>query len=321
MPGYPGGASPAHPNHHVSPVDGLPPGSRVCIIRLRSLGDCVLTTPAIQLLHEYRPDLQIGVVVEPRFQAVFEHNPAIACILPPEWTKVRFWRAALCVNFHGGTRSLWMTLYSGAGIRAGFVHHNFTFAYNVKIGRAQSILKVRRTVHTAEHLASAMFALGVPQGEIPRASLFADEIPESINRYAVLHPYASQPDKAWPADRFCELARYLQLWNIEPVFLAGAADDSTPFRDFRVVQGTLREAKNVLSGASLFVGNDSGPAHMAAAFGVPSAVLFGPSRPAIWGPWRTESEVIVGPDGLHLVPVSRVVAALDRLRSLEEAHA
>ena len=60
---------------------------------------------------------------------------------------------------------------------------------------------------------------------------------------------------------------------------------------------------------------------MAAAFGVPSVVLFGSSNPAIWGPWRTESQVIVAHEGLPHVSVSRVIAALERLRVLEEAHA
>ena len=80
-------------------------------------------------------------------------------------------------------------------------------------------------------------------------------------------------------------------------------------------------AKAVLSKATVFIGNDSGPAHIAAAFGVPSVVFFSSSNPAIWGPWRTESEAIVAPEGLHKVNVSRVIAALERLRMLEEAHA
>jgi hypothetical protein len=50
-------------------------------------------------------------------------------------------------------------------------------------------------------------------------------------------------------------------------------------------------------------------------------VLFGASNPAIWGPWRTESQVIVAHEGLSHVSVSRVIAALERLRVLEEAHA
>jgi ADP-heptose:LPS heptosyltransferase len=301
-------------------LDQLPQGARVCVIRLRSMGDCVLTTPALALLKEARPDLEIGVVAEPPFAPVFAGNPAVSQILPPHWTILRRWRPALCVNLHGGTRSLGLTLASGAKWRAGFIHHKFTFAYNVKIGRAQNILGVHRTVHTAEHLASAFFALGVPVARIPRAQLYAAES-TMTGRYAVLHPFASSPDKMWPAQRFCELARYLKLWNVEPVFLASPADDASPFFEYRVFSESLDRVKALISKATLFAGNDSGPAHIAAAFGVPCVVFFGPSKPAIWSPWRTESEVIVAPDGLQHVPVSRAIAALDRLRSLEEAHA
>ncbi len=58
-------------------LDRLGPGSRVAVIRLRSLGDCVLSTPAIQLLKQARPDLQIAVVAEDRFVTVFENHPDI----------------------------------------------------------------------------------------------------------------------------------------------------------------------------------------------------------------------------------------------------
>ena len=301
-------------------LEDLAPGSRICLIRLRSLGDCVLTTPAIALAKAARPDLQIGVAVEERFAPVFEGNSSVERILAPNWQSARRWKPALCLNLHGGTRSQWMTALSGAKWRAGFAHHSFTFAYNIKIGRAQAILGVKGVVHTAEHLASAFFALGVPQQDIPRAQLFAAPSPLT-GRYAVLHPFASEPGKRWPAERFCEVARYLELWNIKPVFVAGPGDDIAPFRAHKVLREKLSETKAVLSKAFLFIGNDSGPAHMAAAFGVPCIVLFGASNPSIWGPWRTESEVIVAQEGLHRVTVSRVIAAVERLGTLKEAHA
>lgn len=301
-------------------LEQLPERARVCVVRLRSLGDCVLTTPALDLLKATRPDVQLGVVVEDRFRAVFEDQPAVDKTIGAKWQEVRRFRPSLCLNLHGGTRSQWMTALSGAAWRVGFSHHTMTWAYNVRIRRAQHILGVRRTVHTAEHLASAVFALGVPLQPVPRARLGSGPSPLE-GKYGVLHPFASAPEKRWSAERFCELARYLHLWNIEPVFLASPADDVTPFQAHRVFQGTLAEAKAVLSKASLFVGNDSGPAHVAAAFGVPSVVLFSTSNPAIWGPWRTESEIVVGLDGLEQVSVSRVIAAVERLRTLEEAHA
>src|SRR5581483_5928715 len=233
----------------MSILEQLPTGSRVGVIRLRSLGDCVLTTPALALLKRARPDLGIGVAVEPRFAAVFESAPSITDILAPTWQAVRKWRPALCVNLHGGTRSQWMTALSGAKWRAGFAHHSMTFAYNFKIPRAQRILGVNRIVHTAEHLASAFFALGVPVQDVPRAELSAPDSPIR-GRYAVLHPFASAPAKQWPPERFCELARYLELWNINPVFLSAQGDDASPFSAHQLFQGTLSEAKAVISKAS-----------------------------------------------------------------------
>ncbi len=304
-------------------LEHLPQGARVAIIRLRSLGDCVLTTPAISILKTARPDLQLGLVAEPPFTAVFEGNPLINQLIAPSWQAVRRFGSNLCVNLHGGTRSQWMTALSGARWRAGFAHYKSTLPYNIRIPRAQKILGVNRTVHTAEHLASAFFAMGVDMAEIPRAQLFTDaKLPIDIQgRFAVLHPYASTSEKTWPSDRFCEVARYLQLWNIKPIFLAGPTDDTSPFKAHTVYQGSLSDVKALLSKAAVFIGNDSGPAHMAAAFGVPSIVLFSTTNPAIWGPWRTEQEVIVARDGLQTVTVSRVIAALERLRTLEEAHA
>lgn len=303
-------------------LERLDHGARFSIIRLRSLGDCVLTTPAIDVLHRHRPDLQVGVVVEPRFRPIFEGNPAVSTLIDPTWQAVRKFKPTICLNLHGGSRSLWMTLLSGAKWRAGFAHHNFTFAYNLKIGRAQAILGVRGTVHTAEHLASAMFALGVPFQDVPQAQLFSPALPSPSNgRYAILHPFASTPSKAWPAQRFCELARYLALWKIEPLFLAGPGDNITPFSSHKVLQPSLTDTKSLISAASVFIGNDSGPAHMAAAFSIPTVVFFSTSNSAVWGPWRTESEVVLEPDGLQNLSVSRVVAALERLRIFEEAHA
>jgi heptosyltransferase-3 len=304
-------------------LEHLPEGARVAIIRLRSLGDCVLTTPAISILKTARPDLQLAVVAEPPFAAIFEGNPLIHQIVAPSWQAVRRFGSTLCVNLHGGTRSQWMTALSGARWRAGFAHYKSTLAYNIRIPRAQRTLGVNRTVHTAEHLASAIFAMGAPLAEIPRAQLFTD-CPSPLHvsgRYAVLHPFASTPDKTWPTERFCEVARYLKLWNIEPIFLAGPHDYIGAFTAHTVLQGTLREAKALMSKAAVFIGSDSGPAHMAAAFGIPSIVMFSTTNPAIWGPWRTESEVIVACEGLKTVTVSRIIAALERLKTLEEAHA
>jgi len=283
----------------------------VAVIRLRSLGDCVLTTPALEILKQSRPDLRIAVVVEDRFAPVFEHNPAIESLLPPKVSALRDWSPQLCLNLHGGTRSAALTAASGARFRAGFAHFRFPQAYNVQIPRAQQILGVDRVVHTAEHLASAMFFLGAQETEIPRARLFSAN-PERRPPYAVIHPVASQPDKTWPAERFLAVAAHL---GVEPIFIAGPGEDLSPFKAHRTLAGApLTEIKNLLAHAALFLGNDSGPAHMAAAFGRPAVVLFGSSDIDVWRPWRTTAEALSSPAGIGAITVEQVLDSLARLR-------
>jgi heptosyltransferase III len=294
----------------------------VAIIRLRSLGDCVLTTPALDILKRHRSDLRIGLLVEERFREVFEGNPDIDQLMGPELGALRRFAPRLCINFHGGTRSAWLTGLSGAQFRAGFGHYRQGFVYNVRIPRAQEILGVERKVHTAEHLASAMFWLGAPQGPIPRAKLigFSPRLPQRLsvsasNPFAILHAVAANPEKTWAAERFLAVAQHLSQAGIEPVFIGGPGEDLSAFAAHRTVAGApLAEIKNLLAGASLFVGNDSGPAHMAAAFGLPVVVIFGSSDAAIWGPWRTAGEVVQSPGGIRDVSVAQVVQALERVR-------
>jgi ADP-heptose:LPS heptosyltransferase len=306
-------------------LEKLPRQSRVVIVRLRSLGDCVLTTPALELLNHARPDLEIAVVVEDRFADVFRGNPAVAHVLPPSARAIRDFAPELCLNFHGGTRSARLTMLSGAKFRAGFDIFRPAFIYNVPIPTAQEILGVTRQVHTVEHMAAAMFYLGVGRTWIPRARVPAPEgrSPHApAGPYAVIHAVAAMPEKTWPASRFLEVADFLHgAMRIEPVFIGGAADDLTPFQAYRTVSGApLAEIAQLMRDASVFAGNDSGPAHIAAAFGLPLVVLFGPSDAGIWAPWRTVGKVIKANGPIENILVSDVLRGIERVYSVHEAH-
>jgi heptosyltransferase-3 len=307
-------------------LDRLPEGARVAVIRLRSLGDSVLTTPALALLKQFRPDLKLSVVVEDSFAAVFTGNPDVDQILGPSASGVARLRPHLALNLHGGATSVRLMLAAAAGLRAGFGHFRFQPMYNIRIPRAQEILgpeilKMDRKVHTAEHLASAMFYLGVPQSEIPRARLFAAPYSRS-GPYAVLHPFSSAADKTWPHANFLALAGHLETHlGLETVFIAGPNEDLAAFSTYSCVQGApLEEVKSLLAGAALFVGNDSGPAHVAAAFGRPVIVLFGSSEVENWRPWRTENVVPTSPNGISSIEVAEVAEAIDSLVPQPTSH-
>lgn len=292
-------------------LEKLPSGAKVLIIRLRSLGDCVLTTPAIHILKQARPDLRVAVMVEDRFADVFRGNPEVNAVLPPHPAAALIWNPKLTINFHGGSRSMWLTIASTALYRAGFGHFRNQRIYNLRIPRAQEILGEERTVHTAEHMASAMFWLGAGRMEIPRARLYVPVMPGE-RPYAVIHALASAAHKAWPVERFLAVARSLQ--HLEPVFIGGPGDDLTPFAEFRTqVNASLKDTLVLMQSASLFVGNDSGPAHIAAAFNVPLVVLFGESDPVIWAPWRAQARTLVANGAMDRIPTADVVAAIEAL--------
>ncbi len=104
---------------------------------------------------------------------------------------------------------------------------------------------------------------------------------------------------------------------MEPVFIAGPGDDATAFQSFQVLRAApLEDVKSLIAGAQMFIGNDSGPAHIAAAFGVPVVAIFGASNPVTWAPWRTEARVLTSPQGIGAIETAEVIAAIDSLKKV-----
>jgi len=286
------------------PLQALDEGARVVVIRLRSLGDTVLTTPALQLLRQERPDLKITVALDAPFAPLLDGVDYLDRVLPIERgngrraiAAVRNEKPDLVWNLHGGPTSRWMTLLSGARYRAGYEHFADRWTYNVRIPRAQTILgrPPDAVVHTAEHHASGVFYLGGELAEIPSARLAAKPL-ERARPYAVFHVAAAYETKRWPEERFERAAAHVESeYGLEPVLIAGPGQDALlerfPERT-RLPGLTVSEILQLMAGAKLFVGCDSGPAHVAAAFGVPSVVVFGSSDSRVWGPWKTRARVV-----------------------------
>ncbi|MGH9375744.1 MAG: glycosyltransferase family 9 protein [Terriglobia bacterium] len=301
-------------------LPGLPKKSRILILRLRSMGDIVLLTPALRLLKEWRSDLRISVLIEPRFRALLEGNPRVAEILSaPQgsgWRKareqirllrmLRTQKFALCLNLHGGPSSAFLAQFSGARWKAGFGHFRRRRIYDFAVPDARRIL-AQDTVHTAEHQAAALFWLGMPRRPVPPAELFLSEaarcawkqerkrrgIPQGRD-YALLHPAALYYTKQWPPERFAGLGRYIEdELGMMPVYSCGPGESrcldeverASGRAIHRINAPSLATLMAAIAEARLFVGNDSGPAHVAAAFKRPCVVIFGSSDSKVWRPW------------------------------------
>lgn len=114
---------------------------------------------------------------------------------------------------------------------------------------------------------------GIPQIDCPHE----DDVAED---FAVIHPFSGSPRKNWPLENFGRLAQ--RLGTAMRVYWCYGPDD--PPEDDAVRIENLYELGCWISKASLFVGNDSGISHLAAAVGTPVLALFGPTDPAIWAP-------------------------------------
>src|SRR6185312_7546559 len=99
-------------------------------------------------------------------------------------------------------------------------------------------------------------------------------------RFAVIHPFSGSPRKNWPVENFRQLAAKLE--RIMPVLWCAGPDD--PPLEGALCIPDLYDLACWLARAALYIGNDSGITHLAAAVGTPVLALFGPTDPAVWAP-------------------------------------
>lgn len=188
-------------------------------------------------------------------------------------------------------------------------------------------------IHASRHLVDTLRPLGPPPSAWPAARLTMDgEADRWATRWlamrglepgeaVVLHPGAGSPAKAWPG--FATLASRLREAGWPVVVSAGPADDAAVAP---IVAGAgagetrlardlpLRRLAALLAAARAYVGNDSGPTHLAAAVGCPTVALFGPTDPAVWAPFGAWVVAGAGDAGDPWAGVSfeRIEAALRR---------
>ncbi|MFI4936655.1 MAG: glycosyltransferase family 9 protein [Caulobacterales bacterium] len=148
----------------------------------------------------------------------------------------------------------------------------------------------------------------------PATEVRADELTDGEGPILAIAPAASWTGKAWPMERFSEIARRLlspggAMANGRLMILGDAADShsvepvrAAAPRDLTidlVGKADLLTAFAALKRARLFLGNDNGFSQLAAAAGVPTLALFGPSDDRIWRPWGENVRVVRGTRSLE----------------------
>ena len=120
-----------------------------------------------------------------------------------------------------------------------------------------------------------------------------------------LHPGSSNVSKCWPPEKFSQLIRLLVDVDLNVILLLGPVEKEH-FQQFTrgittkvdiVMPSSVAQLAIELRNADLFVGNDSGPGHLAAAVGTTTLSLFGPTNPNIWGPIGSKAHILIAQGG------------------------
>jgi len=340
---------------------------RVLLVRLRSIGDTVLMTPCLAALKNWRPDVEIVVLSEPLAAPVIEDHPLVDKLVVTESslasrasliTSLRTARIDIVFNIHGGPTGAIMSRLVNAKSSVGYRGLRLSWLLSHRAPSPDVLLR-RSQIHSVEQQLALISWAGVPWPEkVPALTLAVT--PETrtqtvakLNKvlgvnwnqeleggYGCVVPGAAFDSKQWTTEGFAAVADHLvERWNLPCFVVAGpgqeklAHDVAAVTRNkTTVVSGLqLKELVALLEMSRIFVGNDSGPMHIAAALNRPVVAVWGSSNPVVWhpwteAPWRIVNGMQSNPDGPRLpiaeIPPADVIAAIDEVleQALEANH-
>jgi len=334
---------------------------KVLLVRLRSIGDSVLATPSAFALKRFLPRIQVDILVEDWVAPLLDHHPHITNVLALERgglisrmrvaRELRAEKYDVVYNLHGGTTATFLTRATGARHRVGFKTYQYAQLHN-HLAPSPLLLWGQQKTHSVEQQLALLGWTGIPVTDRPRTHLgVSPEAAEAINqrlaavhltdrKVALIHPAAAFATKQWATENFARVVEYVAERGFAPVAVAAAheqavlenlvAESSVHIETFDL---SLPEVTALAARSQLFVGNDSGIAHIAAAVGTRCVVVFGSSNIAHWRPWNSAPAEVVfeqmpcqpchgyfcekfdQPECILRVPVARVTAAIDRVLS------
>ena len=277
-------------------------------MRAGAIGDFILTIPALSALRHKFPahwlTLAARADVLPLVHGTLADDviPLDSALLTPLFISGGDMSAELQTRL--GEIDLAVVWLSGNAAR--------TVADNLRrldVGRLLSADPLPNRQHAAEHLLATLAPLGIGAfnadstpfvpASLPLASPWQDAQP-----VVSIHVGSGGAHKRWPFDRFLALAdRLLTVDGVRVLLLSGPAEEAGMTRSFpnplicSVIPADLPALASMLRHSALYIGNDSGPTHLAAALGAPTIALFGPTDPRVWSPRGRHVTIVQSPDG------------------------
>jgi len=318
---------------------------RVLLIRLRSIGDTVLMTPCLAALRKLDPSIEVTVLCEPLSAPILEDHPLVDRLIVAGPSireraglvaRLRGSHFDVAFNMHGGTTGTLLAAMSGARHTVGYRGFRQSWMLNARAPSPDVILG-RKTVHSVEQQLALLSWTGVPFPERPQLSLGPSPADLAgmrsrlsalgVSTFVVIAPAAAFEAKRWPAKRFAAVADYLsRTFALSSVVIAGPGQEliarevceAAQSKPIAITGLTLKQLIALMGLSRLYVGNDSGPMHIAAATGRPLVVVFGPSNSTVWHPWTDAPYRVVEAGAGNQSPIERVsveegIAAVDEV--------
>jgi ADP-heptose:LPS heptosyltransferase len=292
---------------------------KILVIKHGALGDFILAFPALSAIRATHPSAEITLLTTAPYAPFLAAAPWFDHIEID--TRPNFWNLPGLLKLRRQLRGFGLVYDLQTSSRSS---RYFTLAGKpLWSGMAQGCTLPdadpnRDNLHSRERLEGQLRAAGIlrlPQPDLSwltGADISRFNLPE---KFVLLIPGASshRPEKRWPEQNFVQLARSLPM----PSVIIGGAGEATLAKAIPGLnltgQTSLRELAAIAARASLAIGNDTGPMHLATALGVPSVVLFSAaSNPALTAP-RTPNggwPVILSAPALSDLPVAQVLASL-----------
>ncbi len=274
--------------------------SRILIIKPSSLGDIVHALPAVHRIRCAFPDAHIAWLINPEFASLLEHSPIVNRVIhfprrrlshmPALIRRLRREQFDCALDLQGLLRSGLIAQATLARRRVGLSDSRecARFFHN-EIIRVPRCHAVDRYLLAADHLHCPKTDIEFPLGLDPNIK---------SEGWIAINPSARWPSKMWGDHHYAELIRRLPR---DCVVMTGAAKDRQRLDHIapgvRNIAGTtnLRELAAFYASCSVLVTNDTGPMHIAAAVGIPVVAIFGPTDPALTGPYGSNHIVLREP--------------------------
>ena len=278
---------------------------RILVITLRFLGDTLLTTALLNSLKKAYPKVEIDVLVYKSNALILENNPAISnyIISPQKLTKLDyitlfkqiFRRYDLSISTQTGDRP---TLYAflAASTRIGLVPSRQETGWFKRYFFQRWLVFDEVKTHTVLELLRLCQLLAIePVYELtPPSTKKSPNI--TTKPYVVMHIMPQWRYKQWTSAGWIGIAKYLEQQGLQIVLSGSPAKKEIDYltaiqkqfpKDTLNLAGqlSLSQLAKVIEKAQLFIGPDTGITHLAAATGVKTLALFGPSDPVKWSPW------------------------------------